>query len=89
MNEPGKPADTNDETARSAIEEKFPRIAKALCELWGKPEYPPYLCSLVFDERGNRQGFPPDVSSELFMLYGLLDHQDDGDVWTQSDQDIH
>ncbi len=55
----------------------------------GQAGVSPYLRSLVFDERGNRQGFPPDVSSELFMLYGLLDHQDDGDVWTQSDQDIH
>ncbi len=74
--------------AQSAIEEKFPRIAAALSELWGKPEYTPYLRSLVFDERGNRQGFPPDVSSELFLLYGLLDHQTEGDVWTRSDQRI-
>jgi hypothetical protein len=72
----------------SAIEEKFPRIAQALCELWGKPEYAPYLSSLVFDERGGRQGFPPDVSSELFMLYSLLDFQAEGDMWTQSDQRI-
>jgi hypothetical protein len=76
------------ESGLSAIEQKFPRIAKALCELWGKPEYSPYLRSLVFDERGNRQGFPPDVSSELFMLHGLLDYQLDGDIWTQSDRRI-
>jgi hypothetical protein len=42
---------------RSAVEEKFPRIAKVLCELWGTIECKPYLLSLVFDERGNRQGF--------------------------------
>jgi hypothetical protein len=70
---------------QSAIEEKFPRIAKALCDLWGKEGYAPYLRSLVFDERGGRQGFPPDVSMELFMLQGLLDFQTEGDVWRQSD----
>lgn len=72
----------------SAIEEKFPRIAKALSELWGQEAYASYLRSLVFDERGGRQGFPPDVSMELFMLQGLLDLQSEGDVWTQSDNRI-
>ncbi len=68
----------------SAIEEKFPRIAKALSDVWGKEECAPYLRSLVFDERGGRQGFPPDVSAELFMLYNLLEFQGSGDVWTHS-----
>lgn len=72
----------------SALEEKFPRIAKGLSELWGQEGYAPYLRSLVFDERGNRQGFPADVSMELFMLYGLLDYQVEGDMWTQSDNRI-
>ena len=80
--------DASAPSSQSAIEEKFPRIAKALSELWGKPEYIPYLRSLVFDERGSRQGFPPDVSMELFMLYGLLDYQTEGDVWTKSDNRI-
>ena len=88
MDEFVKATDANVGSGQSAIEERFPRIAKALCELWGKPGYMPYLHSLVFDERGGRQGFPPDVSSELFMLYGLLDYQVQGDMWTQSDQRI-
>ncbi len=88
MNESDKTMSVNAESGQSAIEEKFPRIARALCELWGKPEYIPYLRSLVFDERGGRQGFPPDVSMELFMLYGMLDYQTEGDVWTQADQRI-
>lgn len=70
---------------QSAIEEQFPRIAQALCELWGKEGYAPYLRSLVFDERGARQGFPPDVGAELFMLHGLLDYAAEGDMWAQSD----
>jgi hypothetical protein len=88
MDEIAKQSGSSAVREQSAIEEKFPRIAKALCELWGQEGYTPYLRSLVFDERGGRQGFPPDVSSELFSLYGLLDYQVGGDVWTQSDQRI-
>jgi len=72
----------------SAIELQFPRIAQALCEVWGREGCTPYLLSLVFDQRGGRQGFPADVSSELFMLYNLLDLQTRGDIWTQSDNSI-
>ncbi len=72
----------------TALEEKFPRIVKALCELWGKEGYEPYLQSLVFDQRGGRQGFPPDVSMELFTLFQLLDYQAEDDVWEESNQDL-
>ncbi len=79
---------SNGEPCLSAIEEKFPRIAKALSELWGKEGYSAYVSSLVFDERGGRQGFPPDVSMELFTLYQLLDFKFEDDIWTQSDQSV-
>lgn len=77
---------THPEQCLSAIEEKFPHIAQSLCDRWGKASYLPYLSSLVFDERGGRQGFPMDVCLELFMLYDLLDYRPEGDVWTDSDQ---
>ena len=78
---------THTESCMSAIEEEFPRIAKTLCEHWGKATYLPYLSSLVFDERGSRQGFPVDVCVEHFMLYDLLDYRPAGDdVWTEADQ---
>jgi hypothetical protein len=83
-----KTAAANPGAELSAIEEKFPRIAMSLCECWGKEACGPYLRSLVFDERGGRQGFPPDVGAELFMLNGLLDIQSEGDVWTQADNSI-
>ena len=88
MDEIVKTSDLSVKSELTALEEKFPRIAKALCELWGQEGYSPYLQSLVFDERGGRQGFPPDVSMELFTLYQLLDFQKQGDVWSQSDNTI-
>lgn len=88
MDDTARPSGSTVDSGQSALEEKFPRIAQALTEYWGKAEYEPYLRSLVFDERGGRQGFPPDVSMELFMLQGLLDLQMEGDVWAQSDNSI-
>lgn len=88
MDEASSTTGPDSDPGLTAIEEKFPRIAKALCELWGKEGYGPYLQSLVFDERGGRQGFPPDVSMELFALYQLLDYHVDLDVWEESDQDL-
>jgi hypothetical protein len=88
MDQQANPPDAKAGAELSAIEKQFPRIAKALCELWGQEGYAPYLRSLVFDERGNRQGFPPDVSMELFMLHGLLDYRVEGDVWTQADSRV-
>ena len=80
--------DASDESGRSALEEKFPRIAQALCECWGKAGCTAYLESLIYDQRGGRQGFPAEVGAELLMLHGLLEVQTVGDVWTQSDQRI-
>lgn len=88
MDEAVKHTGSNPAPGLTALEEKFPRIVKALCELWGKEGYEPYLQSLVFDTRGGRQGFPADVSMELFTLYQLLDYQSEKDVWSESDQDF-
>jgi hypothetical protein len=85
MDETAKTTGQNAEAEQSAIEEKFPRIAKELCERWGKLDYGACLNSLVFDMRGGRQGFPPDVSSELIMLHGMLEFQAQGDVWNRAD----
>lgn len=80
--------DASGESGGSALEEKFPRIAQTLCACWGKADCTAYLESLIYDQRGGRQGFPADVGAELLMLHGLLEIQIGGDVWTQSDQRI-
>ena len=51
-----------------AIAQNFPHILARLADLWGSAALDPYLDSLMFDERDGRQGFPPDVASEIFQL---------------------
>ena len=63
--------DASGESGGSALEEKFPRIAQTLCACWGKADCTAYLESLIYDQRGGRQGFPADVGAELLMLHGL------------------
>lgn len=52
----------------SALEQKFPRIALRLVELWESMACGAYLRSLLMDERGGRQGFPLDVMEDLILL---------------------
>ena len=48
---------------------KFPRVANRIAKGWGEP----VACrlefdDLVYDKRGTRRGFPPDVYVELLAL---------------------
>ncbi len=53
----------------SQLEQEFPRIVEQITLLWSSPiAAQEYLQSLVFDERGNRHGFPFQVASDLMML---------------------
>lgn len=73
-------------TGLSAVEHQYPRIAQSLCELWGKPDCEPYLLSLVFDERGGRQGFPNEVAEELMLLFSLMERAPGKyDIWPEMD----
>jgi hypothetical protein len=48
---------------------KFPRIANRIAADWSRPEVlKPYLRSLLIDERDGRQGFPPEIVTELLRL---------------------
>ena len=49
-------------------EEKFPRIVEKIAVLWGTPQLARYFSELLFDDRGGREGFPPDIMIELFRL---------------------
>lgn len=46
----------------------FPRIHQSLLALWGSAPGEAYLDGLIVDERGDRQGFPPDVLRGLLVL---------------------
>lgn len=49
-------------------EAQYPRIVEKLEILWGTIGMERYFKELLFDERGDRAGFPPDVMAELFAL---------------------
>ena len=52
-----------------ALMRRFPRIANQLAAVWSDtPSVRSYLDSLLVDDRGNRQGFPPDVLREMLSL---------------------
>ena len=55
----------------SAIEHRFPRIARELALRWHGPDIDAYLDSLLIDTRGNCMGFPPDVLEEIMFLAGV------------------
>jgi hypothetical protein len=57
------------------IEEKHSRILEALASLWGDMEIHDYFDKVLFDSRGNRQGFPVEVMQELMMLQKIHDHR--------------
>ena len=51
------------------LEEKFPHVLNRIVELWNKKEIDDYFNDLLMDTRGGtRQGFPPEVASEIFAL---------------------
>ena len=48
--------------------EQYPRIAERVAQLWGRETLVAFLNDLLFDSRGDRAGFPPDIAHELFMI---------------------
>ena len=76
-------------TYASELEQHFPRIVGVIILQWGHPQLDRYVDSLLIDERGNRQGFPGAVVSELLFLQQVHDtllnrsgSPDSKSVWT-------
>lgn len=52
-----------------AIEQQYPRLFSRIIELWHSPDIDTFFTDLMMDTRdGTRQGFPPEVASEIFLL---------------------
>ena len=49
-------------------EAQYPRVAERISILWGTVGMSRYFTEILFDDRGDREGFPPDVMLELFAL---------------------
>ena len=53
------------------IARAFPRIAQTIRNDWGKRALDDYFAKLVVDDRGSRQGFPPDVLTAILEVARL------------------
>jgi hypothetical protein len=55
-----------------ALVTRFPRLANRIAADWGSPEMcRSLLYLLLVDQRGNRQGFPEDVTRDILALRSL------------------
>lgn len=54
-----------------AIAQRFPHILARLADHWGSASLDAYLESLMLDDRDGRQGFSPEVATEIFRLMSL------------------
>ncbi|MDZ4200862.1 MAG: ankyrin repeat domain-containing protein [Gallionella sp.] len=50
------------------LQRDYPHVLNRLMQLWCLPEFEPYMYDLMMDKRGDRQGFPLEVVSELVFL---------------------
>lgn len=50
------------------LEEQYPRILEKIVKLWPTPQIEEFFMELMVDERGGRQGFPPEVATEVYYL---------------------
>jgi hypothetical protein len=68
----------------------FPRIHDRLGATWGSKQCEDYLDRLILDDRGDREGFPPEVLAALLVLqrvhaktFGVFKRRDPWDVGFQ------
>jgi len=51
------------------LENKFPHILERIMVLWGSSSFDSHINTLMLDKRDHhRQGFPPEVASEILRL---------------------
>ena len=50
------------------LEAHYPRLMVRMIEGWSDPRFAAEINHLIVDERGGRQGFPPEVMDELWFL---------------------
>lgn len=52
----------------TALEAKYSRVFNSIMKFWGTDKCDEYFADLLLDKRGGRQGFPPDVASDIAKL---------------------
>lgn len=66
------------------LEKKFPQILEKIILLWESPDFDSNLNKLMLDKREHhRQGFPPEVASEILRL-SIIHSESHGGIVTNS-----
>ena len=55
------------------LEARFGRVFEKIITLWNTPALEGYFSELLIADRAGRQGFPPDVATEIFFLSNAYD----------------
>jgi hypothetical protein len=85
--QPKKPAGKPDPTYKSEMEKNFPRIVEKIVLMWGANDFTQFLNALMIDDRGSRQGFPPDVVEEMMFLHAIHDARVGRESWPLTTDD--
>jgi hypothetical protein len=71
----------------SLVREHYPKIGERILLLWGSAELQKYLNDLIFDERGDRAGFPTPIAVAIMRLlkeHGKLVSEDHKNAWVNA-----
>lgn len=70
------------------LEQEYPHIFSKIVDLWESSQIKLYLDEIIFDARGDRQGFNDDIGNELWKLHfhrlkseSALKDSDKKDYW--------
>ncbi|HEV2610047.1 MAG TPA: hypothetical protein VGU61_07245 [Noviherbaspirillum sp.] len=65
-----KPARPEDRYV-TLMEQNFRHVLTAIESMWGYPELNTYFAKLTMNERGSREGFPPEVWDDIRLLWDI------------------
>ncbi|MBI3222843.1 MAG: ankyrin repeat domain-containing protein [Nitrosomonadales bacterium] len=74
-----------------ALEQQYPRVFGKLMELWDSTDIDAYFIDLLVSDRPDRQGFPPDVASDivyLSMIHARQRGRDEVDPWGHVSEEV-
>jgi uncharacterized protein len=68
------------------LEQQFPRVLQKIIELWDQQALDDYFNDLLVSKRSHRQGFPPQVASDIMYLsrvYTRLQSPQQEGIWSE------
>ena len=68
----------------TVIRNHYPKIGERIALMWGSAELQKYLNNLVYDERGDREGFPRPIANAIMRVlreHGKLVLEEERNPW--------